>query len=87
MSGDHNMNQKSDSPNWSSYKQGWEDGVMAEQQQSDRVLFQAQTAAIALTKQLEIYEAALESIIMMQPESLEATKAKQALAQARGVEV
>lgn len=60
---------------------------IAEQQQSDRVLFQAQTASIALTKQLEIYEAALESIIMMQPESLEATKAKQALAQVRGVEV
>jgi hypothetical protein len=28
MSGDHNMNQKSDAPDWDSYKQGWEDGVM-----------------------------------------------------------
>ena len=32
MSGDHNMNQKSDSPDWDSYKQGWEDGVMAERE-------------------------------------------------------
>jgi hypothetical protein len=26
------MNQKSDAPDWSSYKLGWEDGVMAERQ-------------------------------------------------------
>ena len=32
MSGDHNMNQKSDSPDWDSYKQGWEDGVIAERE-------------------------------------------------------
>ena len=32
MSGDHNMNQKSDSPDWDDYKQGWEDGVMAERE-------------------------------------------------------
>ena len=24
------MNQKSDAPDWNSYKQGWEDGVLAE---------------------------------------------------------
>ena len=50
-----------------------------------RLLFQAQTAAISLSCQLEIYEAALESIILMREDSLEATKAKQALAQVRGV--
>lgn len=55
--------------------------------ESERALFQAQTAAIALARQLEIYEAALQSIILMRPESLEATKAKQALAQVRGVEL
>ena len=32
MSGDHNINQKSDSPDWDSYKQGWDDGVMAERE-------------------------------------------------------
>ena len=47
-------------------------------------LFQAQNAAIGLTAQLEIYEAALESIILCQPNSLEAFKANQALAQVRG---
>lgn len=26
------MNQKSDSPDWNSYTQGWDDGVMAERQ-------------------------------------------------------
>ena len=48
-------------------------------------LFQAQNAAIGLTAQLEIYESALESIILCREDSLEATKAKQALAQVRGV--
>jgi hypothetical protein len=48
-------------------------------------LFQAQNAAIGLTRQLEIYEAALEQIILCREDSLEATKAKQALAQVRGV--
>lgn len=78
MSGDHNMNQK---PTIKI------DGVdlLAEIEMLKRLLFQAQNAAIGLTAQLEIYEAALESIILCQPNSLEATKAKQALAQVRGV--
>ena len=50
-----------------------------------RLLFQAQTAAIGLSRQLEIYEAALESIILMREDSLEAIEAKKALAQVRGV--
>jgi hypothetical protein len=50
-----------------------------------RLLFQAQTAAIGLSRQLEIYEAALESIILMRENSLEAIEAKKALAQVRGV--
>jgi hypothetical protein len=57
----------------------------AEIEMLKRLLFQAQNAAIGLTAQLEIYETALESIILYQPNSLEATKAKQALAQVRGV--
>lgn len=58
--------------------------ILAEVEMLKRLLFQAQNAAIGLTAQLEIYEAALESIILYQPNSLEATKAKQALAQVRG---
>lgn len=61
--------------------------VMAEVEMLKRLLFQAQNSAIGLTAQLEIYENALESIILCQPNSLEATKAKQALAQVRGVVV
>jgi len=57
----------------------------AELEMHKRLLFQAQTAAIGLSRQLEIYEDALESIILMSADSLEATKAKQALAQVRGV--
>ena len=57
----------------------------AEIEMLKRLLFQAQTAAMGLSRQLEIYEAALESITMMQPDSLEKTKAMQALAQVRGV--
>lgn len=78
MSGDHNMNQKP------SIKVDGVD-VLAEVEMLKQLLFQAQNAAIGLTAQLEIYENALESIILCQPKSLEATKAKQALAQVRGV--
>jgi hypothetical protein len=78
MSGDHNMNQKP------SIKVDGVD-ILAEVEMLKRLLFQAQNAAIGLTAQLEIYENALESIILCQPKSLEATKAKQALAQVRGV--
>ena len=57
----------------------------AEIEMHKRLLFQAQTAAIGLSRQLEIYEAALESIILMREDSLEAIEAKKALAQVRGV--
>ncbi len=59
----------------------------AEIEMLKRLLFQAQNASIGLAAQLEIYESALVSITLMQKESLEATKAKQALAQVRGVVV
>lgn len=78
MSGDHNMYQKP------SIKIDGVD-ILAEVEMLKRLLFEAQNAAIGLTAQLEIYENALESIILCQPKSLEATKAKQALAQVRGV--
>lgn len=45
MSGDHNMNQKSDSPDWDGYKQGWEDGVMAERQRIVNLLMIQHEAA------------------------------------------
>ena len=38
MSGEHNTNQKPDAPDWDSYKQGWEDGVMAERQRIVKLL-------------------------------------------------
>ena len=51
----------------------------------ERLLFKSETAVMGLSKQLEIYEGALVSITMMQEDSLEKTKAMQALAQVRGV--
>ena len=69
MSGDHNMNQKP------SIKVDGVD-ILAEVEMLKRLLFQAQNAAIGLTAQLEIYEAALESIILYNPNSVEATKAE-----------
>ena len=50
MSGDHNMNrvhmnQKSDSPDWNSYKQGWDDGVTEERQRIVNLLMIQHDAA------------------------------------------
>ena len=39
------MNQKSDSPDWNSYKQGWDDGVMAERQRIVNLLMIQHEAA------------------------------------------
>lgn len=39
------MNQKSDSPDWNSYKQGWDDGVMAEHQRIVNLLMIQHEAA------------------------------------------
>ena len=39
------MNQKSDSPDWDGYKQGWEDGVMAERQRIVNLLMIQHDAA------------------------------------------
>lgn len=63
----------------------WRDRLEAAVKSEREALFKAQNAAIGLTRQLEIYEAALEQIILCREDSLEATKAKQALAQVRGV--
>lgn len=62
-----------------------EQAIEQAEKQEREALFQAQNAAIGLARQLEIYEAALEQIILCREDSLEATKAKQALAQVRGV--
>ena len=51
----------------------------------ERLLFKPETSVMGLSRQLEIYEGALVSIIMMREYSLEKTKAMQALAQVRGV--
>ena len=51
----------------------------------ERLLFKSETSVMGLSRQLEIYEGALVSITMMQEDSLEKTKAMQALAQVRGV--
>ena len=46
------MNQKSDSPDWDGYKQGWEDGVMAEREVIAQSLDkQADLAVDALDRQ------------------------------------
>jgi hypothetical protein len=45
MSGDHNMNQKPGSPDWVSYKQGWDDAVMAERQRIVNLLMMQHEAA------------------------------------------
>ena len=39
------MNQKSDAPDWSSYKLGWEDGVTAERQRIANLLMIQHEAA------------------------------------------
>ena len=39
------MNQKSDSPDWDGYKQGWEDGVIAERQRIVNLLMIQHEAA------------------------------------------
>ena len=39
------MNQKSDSPDWDGYKQGWEDGVIAERQRIVNLLMLQHEAA------------------------------------------
>lgn len=69
---------------WTKLELDWINGRLNALENS---LFQAQNAAIGLTAQLEIYEAALESIILCREDSLEAVKAKQALATVRSVVV
>ena len=39
------MNEKSDSPDWDDYKQGWEDGVMAERKRIVNLLMIQHEAA------------------------------------------
>lgn len=60
---------------------------IAEQQQADRVLFQAQTAAIALAHKVKMYEDALGEIAWSNNSEWQRDRAKQVLAQVRGVEL
>ena len=60
---------------------------IAEGQHLERALFQAQTAAIALAHKVKMYEDALGEIAWSNNSEWQQDRAKQVLAQMRGVEV
>jgi pimeloyl-CoA synthetase len=59
----------------------------AEKQHIERALFQAQTAAIALAHKVKVYEDALGEIAWSNDSEWQQDRAKQVLAQMRGVEL
>lgn len=60
---------------------------IAEEQHIERALFQAQTAAIGLAHKVKMYETALEEIAWSNNSEWQQDRAKQVLAQMRGVKV
>lgn len=60
---------------------------IAEVQHIERALFQAQTAAIALAHKVKMYEEALGEIAWSNNSEWQQDRAKQVLAQMKGVEV
>ena len=59
----------------------------AKEQHVERALFQAQTAAIALAHKVKMYEDALGEIAWSNNSEWQQDRAKQVLAQTRGVEL
>jgi hypothetical protein len=60
---------------------------IAEEQHVERALFQAQNAAIALAHKVKMYEDALGEIAWSNNSEWQQDRAKQVLAQTRGVEL
>ena len=60
---------------------------IAEEKHIERALFQAQTAAIALAHKVKMYEDALGEIAWSNNSEWQQDRAKQVLAQTRGVEL
>ena len=83
MSGDHNMNQK----DITAYDRFQERHRIAAEQHTERALFQAQTAAIALAHKVKMYEDALGEIAWSNNSEWQQDRAKQVLAQVRGLEL